>query len=48
MLVPFDEKLKDIALKIKDIAYKFGSIADYIVEEGESTTSNGGNITTWH
>lgn len=32
MLVPFNEKLKDIALKIKDIAYKLGLIADYIVE----------------
>ena len=32
MLVPFDEKLKDIALKIKDIAYKIGLIADYIIE----------------
>lgn len=36
MLVPFDEKLKDIALKIKDIAYKLGLIADYIIEEGVS------------
>lgn len=34
MLVPFDEKLKDIALKIKDIAYKLGLIADYVVEHG--------------
>lgn len=34
MLVPFDEKLKDIALKIKDIAYKLGLIADYVVERG--------------
>lgn len=34
MLVPFDEKLKDIALKIKDIAYSFGLIADYVVERG--------------
>lgn len=32
MLVSFDEKLKDIALKIKDIAYKLGLIADYVVE----------------
>lgn len=32
MLVSFNEKLKDIALKIKDIAYKLGLIADYIVE----------------
>lgn len=36
MLVSFDEKLKDIALKIKDIAYSFGLIADYVVETGTS------------
>lgn len=41
MLVPFDEKLKDIALKIKDIAYNFGLIADYVVEEDTIPTKVG-------
>lgn len=48
MLVNFDEKLKDIALKIKDIAYKLGLIADYIVEEDIVTTKYGTLTTTWH
>ncbi|MDO5415230.1 MAG: hypothetical protein Q4F78_07170 [Bacillota bacterium] len=44
MLVPFDEKLKDIALKIKDIVYKLGLIADYIVEENTVVLDD----TTWY
>ena len=48
MLVPFDEKLKEIALKIKDIAYKLGLIADYIVETDTTTTTNGSMVTTWY
>lgn len=44
MLVPFEKRLKDIALKIKEITYKLGLIADYDVEIGAASVGDD----VWH